>query len=264
MSLCESEAPLVAPYDAAMAETIATGTVAALWRWPVKSFGGEPVAALRIDGRGAGGDRTHALWDVTRDKRLTAREAPRILRWHAAYPDDPGDRLDPAAPPSPTLTAPDGTVHAWDDPALPGLLGDDLDRPVRLTRDTAGQQDLGRSLLVTTEASLAALRAELGDDRLDLRRFRPNLHLHLDADPFAEERGWEGGAITVGDAVLDVLHPCVRCVIPTRDPDTTERNPAILRHLAAAHETLFGINVRPRGAATIRCGDPVRVTAPPA
>lgn len=245
-----------------MADAIAAGTVGALWRWPVKSFGGEAVGALRIDGRGAGGDRTHALWDVARDTRLTAREVPRMLRWRAAYPNDPGDRLDPPAPPSPTLTAPDGTVHAWEDPALPGLLSDDLGRPVALTRDTAGQQDLDRSLLITTQASLGALRAELGNEHLDLRRFRPNVHLHLDAGPFAEEHGWEGGTLIVGEAVLDILHPCVRCVIPTRDPDTTVRDPAVLRHLAAAHDTLFGINVRPRHPATIRCGEPVRVLAP--
>jgi uncharacterized protein YcbX len=39
----------------------ARGTVAGLWRWPVKSMAGERVNALRLDGRGAGGDRTHAV-----------------------------------------------------------------------------------------------------------------------------------------------------------------------------------------------------------
>ena len=41
---------------------IAAGTVVSLHRWPVKSLGGEPVDALRIDGRGAGGDRAQALF----------------------------------------------------------------------------------------------------------------------------------------------------------------------------------------------------------
>ncbi len=38
------------------------GSVAALWRWPVKSMGGERLRAMRVDGRGAGGDRTHAVF----------------------------------------------------------------------------------------------------------------------------------------------------------------------------------------------------------
>ena len=36
-------------------------TVAAMWRWPVKSMAGERVNAMRLDGRGVGGDRTHAV-----------------------------------------------------------------------------------------------------------------------------------------------------------------------------------------------------------
>ena len=77
------------------------GTVAALWRWPVKSMGGERVRALRVDGRGAGGDRTHAVFTSTRarDKPLTAREAPRLLAWRAAYPFNRDGGLDPRDPP---------------------------------------------------------------------------------------------------------------------------------------------------------------------
>ena len=56
-------------------------TVAAMWRWPVKSMAGERVNALRVDGRGAGGDRTHAVLHRHKGewRPLTAREAPRLL-----------------------------------------------------------------------------------------------------------------------------------------------------------------------------------------
>ncbi|HEX6390219.1 MAG TPA: MOSC N-terminal beta barrel domain-containing protein [Solirubrobacteraceae bacterium] len=227
------------------------GTVTELHRWPVKSMGGEPVCTLRIDHRGAAGDRTHALFDEHRGaaRRLTAREAPRMLTWHATYD---GADADPADPPRPRLTAPDGTPYEWDDPTLPVALAADLGREVALRRDPRGQQDLNNSLLVTTEASLRALEAELGA-ALDLRRFRTNVHLVLDAPAFAEET-WQGRTLTVGETTLDLLHPCERCVIPTRDPDTSAKWPALLRHLAREHRTLFGINARPRGAATLRVG----------
>jgi uncharacterized protein len=261
--------------------------VAAVWRWPVKSLGGERVPAARLDARGVGGDRAHLV--VAADGRaLTARQAPRMLRWSAAYPSAPGEALDPADPPLPVLTAPDGASWAWDDPALPEALARDLApnlslnppagpgqrrpgpaggaprRALALARDPWGRPDLPGSVLVTTAASLAALGQELGRE-LDVRRFRPNLHLELDAPPFAE-LGWEGAVLTLrggdGRAVdLRLLHPCARCVIPTRDPDTAARWPELLRHLVARHEQRFGINARVIGHGAVAAGAEATVVA---
>jgi uncharacterized protein len=237
----------------------AAGTVVSLHRWPVKSMAGEAVDALRIDSRGAGGDRAQALFDVfgRERRRLTVRQLPRMLSWAAAYPQAPGAELDPDAPPLPMLTAPDGRMFAWDDPGLPPALSDDLGRDVTLKRDLALMPDLPDSLLITVEASRAGLEAEVGR-AVDLRRFRPNLHLRLDAPAFAEA-GWTGRRVRVGDAELELLHPCERCVIPTRDPDTREKWPELLRHLARTHDTLFGINARALRPATVRVGDAVVV-----
>lgn len=234
----------------------AHGSVLSLHRYPVKSMGGEDVDALRIDSRGAGGDRTHALIDIHKGapRRLTARQAPRLLAWHASY-DVPGAELDPSDPPLPRVTAPNGRGCGWDDAALPRALTDDLGRAVTLRRQLAGQQDLNDSLLVTTQATLDAVAAALGRP-LDLRRFRPNVHVTLDAPAFAEEE-WQGRRLRIGDAELELLHPCERCVIPTRDPDTCARDPLILRWLAREHRTIFGINARPAGPATLRVGDVV-------
>jgi uncharacterized protein len=239
------------------------GIVAGLARWPVKSMAGERLRAARVDARGIGGDRTHALLDARQDQDgrwLTASRAPRLLAWAAAYPGAPDDALDPATPPPPTLHAPDGTVWAWDDPGLARAIEADVGVPVRLRRDPAGQQDLERSVLVTTEASLEALQAALGRP-VDLRRFRTNLHLDLDAPAFAEER-WQGGRLRVGEVTLALLHPCARCVIPTRDPDDQGRWPELLRHLHRTRAGLFGINARVLDAGRVAEGDPATVTGP--
>jgi uncharacterized protein YcbX len=236
---------------------VASGSVVQLHRWPVKSVAGEPVDALRIDARGAGGDRTYALTHQFKGqtRRLTAREAPRLLAWTASYD---GADVDPAQPPEPTLTSPAGDRFVWSDPDLPAVLRAELGRDVALQRDVAGQQDLERSLLVTTAATLAAVQEELGAP-LDLRRFRTNVHVVLDAPAFAEN-GWEGGRMTIGEAELELLHPCVRCAIPTRDPDTQVKWAELLKHLTRAHHGWFGINARPLNDAAIRLGDAVRVT----
>ena len=241
------------------------GALGGLARWPVKSMAGERLRAARLDGRGVGGDRTHALLDVRhRHERrlLTASRAPRLLAWAAAYPGAPDDALDPAAPPRPSLHAPDGTVWGWDEPGLAAAIQADVGVAVELRRDPAGQQDLERSVLVTTEASRRALEAALGRP-VDLRRFRTNLHLDVDAPAFAEER-WKGGRLHVGPVTLDLLHPCARCVIPTRDPDGQGRWPALLRHLRRARAGLFGVNARVVVPGRVALGDRATVTGPAA
>jgi uncharacterized protein YcbX len=241
---------------------VATGTVTSLHRWPVKSLGGEPAGALRLTRRGVAGDRAHVLLHEHKGetKRLTIRTIPRMLQWHAAYTDAPGDVLEPDAPTLPTLTAPDGHTYRWDDDALPQVLADDLGKPVALRRDTALHQDLPCSVLVTTQATLEAVAAALGRDADDafLGRFRTNVHVTLDAPAFAEE-GWEGRTLRIGETELRLLHPCGRCVIPTRDPATSTKDPQILRWLFHERQGLFGINARAAGPARVAVGDHVDV-----
>jgi uncharacterized protein YcbX len=235
---------------------MAAGTVAQLWRWPVKSMAGEPLRATRMDGRGVGGDRTHAVEVEHGDawKPLTAREAPRLLAWRGGYPFAQDAGLKPDDPPLATVTAPNGRTYGWGDPRLRRALEADLEQPIRFRRDVAGLQDLERSVLVTTDASLRALEDEFGT-AIDLRRFRPNLHLELDAPPWAEEE-WEGGTLRLaGGVVLRLLHPCRRCVIPARDPATQEKWPELLRHLAAHHHGRFGINARVLHSGRVQVGE---------
>jgi uncharacterized protein len=232
------------------------GTVAGLWRWPVKSMAGEQVDALRVDGRGAGGDRTHAVLYEHKGapKPLTAREAPRLLAWHARYPFNVNGGVDPARPPFAIVTAPDGRSFRWGDPRLKHALEDDLGRDVDLRRDVHGIQDLERTLLVTTEASLRALGDELNGP-VDLRRFRPNVHLDIDV-PGWDDLTWEGRQLVFERGVrLRLLDPCERCAIPTRHPDTQIKWPGLLRHLHDKHAQCFGINARVITSGRIEAGE---------
>jgi uncharacterized protein len=247
----------------AEANVRAMGTVLQLWRWPVKSMAGERVDALRVDGRGAGGDRTHAvLYEHKGERRpLTAREAPRLLAWQARYPFNVGGGIDPARPPFAVVTAPDGRSYRWGDPRLRHALAADLGRPVELTRDVAGMQDLGRTLLITTEASLRALGDELSGP-VDLRRFRPNVHLDLDAAGW-DDLTWEGRELAFAGGVrLKLLHPCERCAIPTRHPDTQVKWPGLLRYRHDAHAQCFGVNARVITGGRIEAGEAVELVGP--
>src|SRR5829696_1328290 len=239
---------------------MAEGTVIQLWRWPVKSMAGERLRAARMDERGVGGDRSHTVLHRHKGewKPLTAREAPRLLAWRAGYPSAPDGGVRPESPPQAHVTGPDGDRWEWGDPGLRSALAEDLGRPVELRRDVAGIQDLERSVLVTTEATRAALEHDL-DAELDLRRFRPNMHLELDARAW-EEHEWEGRTLRfTGGVVLRLLHPCIRCAIPTRDPVTQAKWPELLRRLDAGHARLFGINARVLRSGRVAAGERVTI-----
>ncbi|GAB2993015.1 MOSC N-terminal beta barrel domain-containing protein [Amycolatopsis acidiphila] len=231
-----------------------SGSVVQLHRWPVKSLRGERVEAARFDDRGMAGDRAHALIDL-RPKRtgkvLTIRQNPGLLSWHSAY-------RGPAEEP-PTLRAPDGTDWSWIDPRLPAALSESLGVPLEL-RNADGMQDRGPTVLVTIEASRAALADELGA-AVDLARFRPNLHLTLDAPAFAEESWGEGTTLTVGDVILEAVGedagPCIRCVVPSWDPAGRDRWPKLQTWLIEQHENKFGLIMRVTRPGTVRAGDEV-------
>jgi hypothetical protein len=242
---------------------VATGEVLQLWRHPVKSMRGEALKSTRVDAGGVLGDRAHALVHEHKGavKPLTARQAPGMLAWSASYPFVPDASLRGDPPPA-TLISPGGRSYRWGDPRLRRALQEDLGRELDLRREPGGAlQDLPRSMLVTTEASRRALEQELGEP-VETTRFRSNVHLDLDAAAW-EEHGWEGATLAfAGGVELRLLHPCVRCVIPTIDPRTQEKWPVLLRHLAARHDTHFGINAEVLVPGRIQVGERVALGVP--
>jgi hypothetical protein len=159
-----------------------TGTVRELWRWPVKGMGGEPMPSVRVDGRGVGGDRTHAVLGADADgdwRPLSRRQAPGLEGWAAAYPFNIGANVEPASPPHTVVTSPRGRTFVWDDPRLRCALEDSLGRRVQLRRDLRGLQHVERSVLATW-----------GD--LAPQRLRSNLHLDAELSG-GDELHFDGG-----------------------------------------------------------------------
>ncbi|MCC5577158.1 MOSC N-terminal beta barrel domain-containing protein [Microtetraspora sp. AC03309] len=242
------------------------GTVDGLYRWPVKSLRGERVAAALLDHRGLAGDRAYALIDerpAHAGRRLTVRQSPGMLAWEAAYPATCDGSPEP--PGSPVLYSPGGVPWAWDDPELPAELTGSYGVPLSL-RAADGQQDRGPTVLVTFEASLRGLEEEMGAE-VELDRFRPNVHLVTDAPAFAEESFTEGTVISVGEAVLEVTGdhtgPCIRCAVPSWDPQGRQRWPELQKHLITAHENKFGVIMRVTGPGTVRVGAAAEVRPQP-
>jgi hypothetical protein len=70
-----------------MASGESVGTVSQLWRYPVKSMGGEQIDSAQIDQNGVAGDRGWVIREGG-DNR-TARQVPRLLQCAARYVEAP-------------------------------------------------------------------------------------------------------------------------------------------------------------------------------
>ncbi|HET6692414.1 MAG TPA: MOSC domain-containing protein [Miltoncostaeaceae bacterium] len=236
-----------------------TGTVAGIvsdvWRFPVKSFGGERVRRAFVGPFGLLGDRRHAVRDED-GTPLSARRAHALLGFAARYGD--GEAAEDVS-----VTTPSGMELDPDDPGLARELSEVVGRPVGMIRSAVGVHDAAPIHLLST-SSLAAAGAWLGDDEVDVRRFRPNVVVELERSEAFAESGWIGALLELGDGgpVLEVVSPTERCAVTTFDPDTLERDNRVLAALARERENLFGVYARVRRPGWTEVGATIRRTAP--
>jgi uncharacterized protein YcbX len=109
------------------------GSVAEIWRYPVKSMGGERLAHSAIAARGLHADRMWAVRDVELNTFTTARRWPVLLQCSAGFVEDPAGR---SAGPGDVLevyiTFPGGTEVSSSDPAINDHLSGLIGKPARL------------------------------------------------------------------------------------------------------------------------------------
>ena len=215
-----------------------------IWRYPVKSMAGERVQSCLAGEDGLEGDRRWALVDGAPNragKLLTIRQHERLMTYRARLV---GEAVE--------VSTPGGVVRALDD-RLVGELAAESGRPLEL-RERPGANFDDSPVLVVNLASVRAFAAEVGQ-AVDHRRFRANVYVY-GLGP-GRELEWLGRRIRVGGAELEVMLRCERCVVITRDPDTTASSPELLRRLAETHETCMGVYCRVTSPGRLAVGDPL-------
>jgi len=265
---------------------------------PVKSTAVRPVLHGDVEPWGLAGDRRwmvvdatgecvtareeHRLLSVTADTAATDPGLAPALRLSA-----PG--LEPLDVETPHGSALPVTVHgrglegvaapdeagAW----FGAVLGrDDLrlvhvhsPRPLSPTHARPGEATAFADAYPVTLASRASLdrlrewvaetALERGEEQrapLPVERFRPNLVLDGDLEPF-EEDGWR--RVHVGPVEFRVVKPVDRCVLTTVDPVTLERWHEPIRTLAKHRKwdgaTWFAMQLVPETRGVVRVGDEV-------
>ena len=151
------------------------GSVAALWRFPVKSMGGEQLRDAEVTERGVLGDRAYALIDQDTGKVVSAKSVrlvPNLLDCRAAFVEPPRRGVD--LPPVQILL-PNGTTIRSDAGEADRVLSAYFKRNVTLGRvapddftidqyhpDVEGADPGGNRDTVVAQKLGAALFAQLG------------------------------------------------------------------------------------------------------
>jgi MOSC domain-containing protein len=231
------------------------GRLAGLFRYPVKSMAAEPLEAVDVSWHGLAGDRR---WAFIRDGLvrsgfpwLTIRERPDMGHYRPAF-REPGR---PDASPT-VVRTPSGAELDVVDPALAAELGDG----VRVLKQDRGIFDVLPLSLITTRtiADLDALVAR----GLEVRRFRPNLLIEATGDGAFPEDAWVGAVLQVGGLRLRVDQRDQRCVMVNVDPDTTERDPEVLRTIARERQSCLGVYGSTVQPGRVAVGDTVVLVTP--
>lgn len=252
--------------------------------YPVKSMAGIAVDSIPVDAFGLQNDRRWLLVDKA-GRFLSQRDIPRMalvktslspegLRFEMA-----GDKHNVELP----LAANERQVEVWGDTVsaldagdvtavwLSGKLETDcrlvympdhcrrlVDPLYAQNKETVGFAD-GFPLLLISQSSLDDLNRRLSKPVL-MNRFRPNLVV-TGCEPFAEDH-WR--RILIGDLELQLVKPCARCVMPSIDQHSAQKDSEILRVLASYRrgkdrKTYFGQNLLYQKLGQLTVGQTVEI-----
>ena len=231
------------------------GHVEAIFRYPVKSMGGEQLEVANLGWHGLDGDRRLAFRRINDDNRsgfpwLTASELPDLLRFAPHRREgaalENGDRQggDQRNLPLPThIRTPDGAEML--------VFGEDLAKEVGRRYGTPVQM-MQLKHGIFDEASISVIASDtvreigrLAGRSLDVRRFRPNIVVRLLRPvPFQEDE-WLGGVLSFGEGedapAITVTMRDERCSMVNLDPDTASPAPEVLKAIVRANQNHAGV-----------------------
>jgi uncharacterized protein YcbX len=220
---------------------IEIGHIEAIFRYPVKSMGGQQLEAANLGWHGLDGDRRLAfrrLDDCSGFPWLTASKLPALLRFtpqwfeQAAHADLPTH-----------ICTPDGEDMPVFGEDLAAEVGRRFGSPVQMMHFKDGIFDEA-SLSVIASDTVREI-ARLAGSALDVRRFRPNVVVRLARSvPFQEDE-WLGGVLSFGDGgdapAITVTLRDERCSMVNLDPQSATPTPEVMKAIVRANQNHAGI-----------------------
>ena len=220
---------------------IEIGRVEGIFRYPVKSMGGERLDAANLGWHGLDGDRRLAFRRMNGHSGfpwLSASKLPDLVRFA------PLRREDDSSGDLPThVRTPDGEEMAVFGEDLAAEVGRRYGAPVEMMQMKHGIFD---------EASISVIASDtvgeierLAGRSLDVRRFRPNVVVRLLRPGAFQEDEWLGGVLSFGEGddapAVTVTMRDERCSMVNLDPDTARPAPEVLKAIVRVHQNTAGI-----------------------
>ena len=214
------------PHDRRLMEPL--GTVAALYRYPIKALRCEKIDSAIAEPGGFAGDRGSALFVRSLDHARTGKtyRGKEHRKLHTVATVDAAEALARAS--GLTVEHDDEQSHYFDA------------EPVSIVFD----------------AWVRALEALVGRV-VDPLRFRPNI-VAAAAPAFGDpEAALIGARLAVGEAVFEVVSAITRCVTIGYDVATGDADPALQRTIVRERNNTMGIYCRVVSTGTIVAGVPI-------
>ncbi|HUF99980.1 MAG TPA: MOSC N-terminal beta barrel domain-containing protein [Ilumatobacter sp.] len=230
-----------------------------IWRYPIKSIGGERLDVANVTELGIEGDRRWGVRDTHTGNILTARRTPALLMATATVIDG-----------LPLVTTVDGDVIDGSLESMSGSLSDWLGQPVELVAAGDDGGTFENPLDVEREADwkswtgpahafhdsgrtrVSLVSAATLDDR-DVRRFRINVVLGGGEE--SAEDALVGERVRVGSVELSITKPIDRCIMVTRAQPGLPADLDVLKRVIRERSNLMGIGSLVEIAGCLSVGD---------
>ena len=236
---------------------IEIGHVEALFRYPVKSMGGERLEVAKLGWYGLEGDRRLAF-RRTNDRSgmpwLTASKLPDLILFAPYRHEDSGQGDLPTH-----VRTPEGEEMPVFGEDLATEIGRRYGAPVQMMQLNHGIFDeAGLSVIASDTVSEIG---RLAGRSLDVRRFRPNVVVRLLRPvPFQEDE-WLGGVLSFGEGddapEVTVTMRDVRCSMVNLDPDSASSAPEVQKAVIRAHRNTAGIYGAVTRTGRLAVGQPI-------
>ncbi|GDY14421.1 molybdenum cofactor sulfurase [Planctomycetota bacterium] len=229
--------------------------VAAIWRYPVKSLGGDSLDACDLSEHGFADDRAWALYGA--DGKIGSGKNTRRFRTMARLLELGSTRTADGV----SVRFPHGPPVLGPGPDLDAALSRWVGEPVTVRPESNIRHHDSKPVHIISTSSLAWLGRALGDDTAaDPRRFRANLVVEFGGDAARPEEAWIDRRLAIGGAVLRVVERTARCVMVGTTQRDLPADARLLRALAQENHGCLGVYAEVEAGGTIRCGDTIRVT----
>ncbi|MFI5095295.1 MAG: MOSC domain-containing protein [Candidatus Acidiferrales bacterium] len=222
-------------------KAIEIGHVEAIFRYPVKSMGGERIEEANLGWYGLDGDRRLAFRRV--DDRsgmpwLTASKLPDLVLFAPQRREDRAPRDLPTH-----IRTPDGEEMPVFGEDLAAEVGRRYGAPVEMMQLRHGIFDEA-SISVIASDTLREI-GRLAGRSLDVRRFRPNVLVRLLRPTPFQEDDWLGGVVSFGEGddapAIAVTMRDERCSMVNFDPDSASPAPEVMKAVVRANQNTAGI-----------------------